>query len=333
MTRFFHDYMAYGLHFHSAIRLPSTLSLGSYVPTGEPDVIISLGKTPAKLPNPIKKKTRKPPSLGAWEIAKDTFLLDVPGVARYLASGGRHITVERYSNDNYKIGVFLTGILTSILLQQRGIITFHASSITTEVGAILFPGASGVGKSSLVASLVNRGYSMLADDLTGVTFDADGRLTVQPAFPCLRLRADTLDMLGWRERAQTCLQEGFEKYRLLVEQTHHTQVPIHSVYLLAIHDLSDITIKRLPIADAFKWLYKHTYQKSIMKGWGHQLKFFRTLETISKTKQAFLVQRPMSPFSLDILADHIDASLRGEPLPAGERHRDGTGRISRGAVG
>ena len=187
----------------------------------------------------------------------------------------------------------------------------------TELGAILFPGASGVGKPSLAAALINRGYSTLTDDLTGVTLDADGRSRRCPPYPCLRLRTDTLDMLGWRERAQTCAREEFEKYRLLVEQTHHTQVPIHAVYVLTTHDLSDITIKRLPIADAFKWLYKYTYQKSIMKEWGRQLKFFRTLETISKTKPAFLVQRPTSPFLLNILADHIDASLRGEPLPAG----------------
>lgn len=311
------DYMMYGLRFRSAIHLPPSLCLGSCAPTGKPDVTVSLGKTPAKLPNLIAKRTRKPASLGRWEANKDSFLMDVPSVARYLVSGGRQVTVEPRTDNNYKIGIFLTGMLTSALLQQRSIITFHAGGIITEAGAILFPGVSGIGKSSLVAALINRGYSMLSDDLTGVTFDADGRLTALISPPYVRLQADTLDMVGWRERPQMGALRGSEKYRLPVEQVNQTQVPIRAVYILTTSDLSDITVERMPIVDTFKWLYKHTYQRDVMKKWGHHFKLFHVLEAMARTKPTFLVRRPIFPFLLDTLADRLDASLCREILPAG----------------
>ena len=317
MTRISSDYMGYGLRFRSAIHLPFTLYLGSCPPTGKPDVIISFGKTPAKLPNPIAKRTRKLASLGRWEADKDFFLMDVPGVARYLVSGGRHVTVEPRSDDNYKIGVFLTGMLTSVLLKQRNITTFHASSIATETGAVLFPGISGSGKSSLVASLINRGYSMLSDDLTGVTLDADGRLTALPAFPCIRLRADMLDILKWPKHEQSREWKEGGKYRLPVESAHRTPIPIHAVYILTNHDQQDIIIKRLSSLDTFRWMDKYLYKKNLMKVYGNQLELFRILETISLTKPTFLVQRPTSRLLIDALTDSIEMDLAGEPLPAG----------------
>ena len=72
------------------------------------------------------------------------------------------------------------------LLQQRGVMTLHASAIETQAGAVLFAGPSGIGKSSLAAALVERGNTMLADDVTGVVLDAAGRPVALSAFPVAR---------------------------------------------------------------------------------------------------------------------------------------------------
>ena len=307
-------YTAYGMIFTSPIPLPFALPSRSL--THEVDFTVSLGKTPERLPNPSRKRTLKPARMGRWEMTKDAFLMDVPGVARYLVTGRDHVRVSLYG-DEYLAGVYLAGTVFNVLLMQRGIILFHASSIMTENGAVLFLGPSGIGKSSILAALLNRSYSILSDDASGIVLDADKRFLVLPAFFCTRLRMDTLKMVGWRVPAQTLMREGTDKHTLPVERFHSTPAPLHSVYILTRKDIPDVRIKRLAIFPAFKWLHKYVYKKYILTGTGHQLKLFGTLEKISKTRPVSLVERPIHPFLFDMLADRISADLRGEPLPAG----------------
>ena len=311
MTRSFRHYGAYGLHIHSPFDLPFPPLPGS--PSGEADVTVSLGKTPAAIPNSITRKWGRKAAC-TWEAAKDTFLMNVPGVAGYLATGGRYVTVDPECDSDRKIGVFLAGRIFVALLQQRGLTTFHASALATEAGAVLFAGPSGIGKSSLLAALLDRGYCMLSDDVTSGTLDAAMRITVLPAFPCMRLPADTLDMVGWRERAQAW--EGLEKSLLPLERFHPTPLPLRAFYILTRNDRQDVGIERLPISHAFTWLLKYTYRKRILYGMGQQRTHFRTL-TASKDVPVSLVERPRHPFLLDMLADRIDADLRGESLPHG----------------
>ena len=311
MTRSFRHYRAYGLRIRSPLDLPFAPLPDS--PSGEADVTVFLGKTPAALPNPITWKRRRKAAL-TWEVAKDTFLMDVPGVAGYLATGGRYVTVDPECGSDRKIGVFLAGRVLVALLQQRGLTTFHASAVASETGAVLFAGPSGIGKSSLLAALLDHGYCMLSDDVTGVTLDADGCPTVLPAFPCTRLPADTLDIMGWRERAQAW--EGIEKSLLPVERFCPTPLPFRAFYILTRSDRQEVGIERLPTSHAFRWLWTYTHRKRILYGMGQQRTHFRTL-TASKDVPVSLVERPRHPFLLDMLADRIDADLRGERLPAG----------------
>ena len=326
MTRSFRHYRAYGLLVRSSIDLPFPPLPGS--PSGEADVTVSLGKTPASLPNPITRKRGRKAAYN-WEAAKDTFLMNVPGVAGYLATGGRYVTVDPECDSDPRLGLFLAGRVLVALLQQRGLSTFHASAIATETGAILFAGPSGIGKSSLLAALLNRGYLMLSDDVTGVTLEVDGRPTVLPAFPCTRLRTDTQEMVGCQERAQAW--EGLEKSLLPVEGFHPTPLPLHAFYILMRNDRQDIGIKRLPIAHTFTWLLKYTYRKRILYGMGQQRTHFRTL-TASNDVPVSLVERPRHPFLLDMLADRIDTDLRGERLPAGNDAAAGQA-VSRSVAG
>ena len=46
---------------------------------------------------------------------------------------------------------------------------------------MLFAGDPGAGKSTLLGALVERGYALLSDDVTGVEATADGRFSVNGA--------------------------------------------------------------------------------------------------------------------------------------------------------
>lgn len=315
MTRSSRDYKAYGLHIRSSINLPFAPLPGS--PTGEPDVRISFGKTPAAIPSPVTERGPKSDHLHGWKASEGNFLINVPGLARYHVTGGHDVMISPYGGSDHDIGVFLIGRVFAALLQQQGLTTFHTSAIATETGAVLFMGTSGIGKSSLLAALLNYGYPLVADDMTGVTRDAAGRLTVVPAFPCISLREDTLDMVGWRERAQMSVREGSEKHWLSVERFRPSPIPLHAIYILRRSYRQDVRIERLPTSHTFKWLYKYSYRKQLLYGLRQMGTHFRTLTAISREIPVSLVERPAHPFLLDVLADRIDADLRGESLPHG----------------
>ena len=104
MSRLLRDYRAYGLWVRSPIPLPFVPV--PVPPTGEPDVTVRIGATPEALPAPADK-------CGLWEAAPGAFLMDVPGVARYLVTDGRDLLVEPHGGSDHGAGVFLTGLMFS----------------------------------------------------------------------------------------------------------------------------------------------------------------------------------------------------------------------------
>ena len=302
MSRPPRDYGAYGLRVRSPFAVaPCTTPLAG-PPGGEPDVTVRIGTTPAALPAPVDK--------GAfWEAAPGACLITVPGCARFLITGGRDVLVEPRGGNDHDVGVQLTPLVFTTVLQQRGVITFHACAVETGAGAVLFAGRSGSGKSSLLAALVERGYAMLADDAAGVAPASNGRPVALPALPRLKLWADTLDALAWRGRARGKVREEMEKYLVPEERFRNEPQVVRAVCILESRRQEGIEVEALPVAAAFRQLWAHTYYKRRLHGLGQQPAHFRTLTAMVERLPIMKVTRPAHPFLLDALADRIEKTL------------------------
>ncbi len=301
MSRPLHRYAAYGLRVQSPIALP--FAPASSTPDHEPDVTIRVGAAPPALPAPMDKR-------GHWESAPGAFLLNVDGVARYLVTAGRDILVEPRGGGDRDMGVFLAGSVFAALLQQRGVVTFHASAIETGSGAVLFLGRSGDGKSSLLAAMVQRGHAMLADDVAGVVLDRGGRPTALSAFPCARLWADALDELGWQAPTRGRVREGLEKYLAPVERFRATPLAVRAAYMLTPSPGSGIEVEPCTRPAAFERLSsRYTYRKRYLSGLGQRPAHFRAVTAMAKQVPVFRVKRPVHPVQINALADEIERSL------------------------
>ena len=303
MSRRTYDYTAYGLHVRSPFTLPFIPLSG--LPHREPDVTIRIGAAPASLPTPADRH-------GLWESAPGAFLLDVPGIARYLVTDGRDILVEPRGGSDREACVFLTGPVFAALLQQRGIVTFHAGAIGTGAGAVLFAGRPGTGKSSLIAALVERGYAMLADDVAGVVLDGGGRPVALPAFPGLRLWANVLAELAWPEQALERVRPELEKYLAPVERFHPTPLAVRAVCRLSFREEDGIEIETLPAADGWRWLLKSAYHGSFLHRLGQSPTHFRIVAGLARQAPVMRVAMPLRrpPFRIDALADRVEEHLR-----------------------
>ncbi len=290
------DYTAYGLSVRSPIPLPFT----PVHRAGQPDVTVRIGATPAALPSPVVKQRFR-------EAAPGAFLLTVDGVARFLVMNGWDILVEPCGENDHDLGVFLTGSVFAALLQQRGVVTLHASAVKTEAGAVLFMGRPETGKSSLLGAFVRRGCAMLADDVTGVVPDAAGRAVVLPAFPSMKLWADTLQALAWQGQGR--VRPDMEKYIVPIERFHAAPLAARAVFVLEVHDRDGIEVRPVQADDTIRWYWRFIYRKGVMRGLGQRPTFFRTIAAMARHVPVVRVARPAHPFRLDEMADRIDEYL------------------------
>ena len=300
------DYAAYGLRIRSGIVLP----FAAASPAGEPDLDIRIGRAPAALAAPrFSRRT--------WEAASGRFLMHVEGVARYFVREGREITVEPAGDDAGARNAFLLGSVLAACLKQRGILTLHASAIATDAGAVLFAGRSGIGKSTLLAALVERGYPMLADDVTGIVPDGGGPPLALPAFPCVRLWSDAVEVLGWQGRTRERVREGMEKYQAPVACFRDAPLPVRAVVVLARHNRDGIEVETAPPVTAFERLARHVYRKRYARGLGQEREQFRVLAALARQVPVVQVRRPRGGASVARVADRIEGCLReGWPPPA-----------------
>ena len=300
MSRQVHHCSAYGLHIRSEIPLP----FGSAAREAEPDVTIRVGATPEALAPSADR-------FGAWQTMPGVYLLGVKGVARYLVTGGREIVVQPTGgSEATKLQDYLVGSVLAACLQQRGVATFHASAIATGAGAVLFAGRSGSGKSTLLAALLDHGYPMLADDVTGVVLDSGGRPTALAAFPRVRLCADAVDKLGWQ--ARTRAPAGVDKRPFAPIESFRTEpLAVAAIFVLSPHTGAELEITPAPLAQAFWRLLQHTYRiKSLVGLKERRGQHFRTVEALARRVPVTCIRRPVHPFLPDRLGDEIERRLR-----------------------
>ncbi|MYD86899.1 MAG: hypothetical protein F4130_12680 [Acidobacteria bacterium] len=305
MTLPVRHHRAYGLCIRSEIEVP----FAAEAPRGKPDLTI---RTAAALPALEESSHGR----GGWRFAPDRVLLDVDGVARYLVRNrGREIVVAPSNGTDDQVGAFLCGPVLGACLQQRGYLTLHASAVETEAGAVLFAGPRGIGKSTLLAALLDRGYRMLADDVSAIVVRAGGRPEVLGAFPHVRLWADVLDRLRWNGQARALaeVRGARRKWWLPVERFREAPLAVRAVCVLSAHDRDSIEMRPAPVSTAFASLVRHTYRPRLVRALGLERPRFRMVEAVVRRARVVLVRRPPEAFRLDALADRIVEFLEETP--------------------
>lgn len=149
-------YRGYGLTIDSTFAIPGAVPVGPGV--GQPEIVISAGDTAI---GPVDL------ALGPYQRSGDALLLDVPGVARYLARSAGQMVIEPYPGARAEdVSALLVATGLPMLLWMRGGIVLHAAGLIMPgaTRAIALAGPSGIGKSSLAHRLLASGARLLGDD-------------------------------------------------------------------------------------------------------------------------------------------------------------------------
>lgn len=271
-----------------------------------PDVIIEFGDTPEKLAKPKIKGVR-------YQSAPGEFLLRVDGVASYYIQEGRRITIQPEPGvQEESILIFLMGSAIGALLHQRKILVLHAGAIAVKNQSVIFAGHSGIGKSTLAAGFHQRGYPFLADDVCAIAV-TDGKPTVIPGFPRLKLWADVLKKLDTDKNQLQSIRwtQGMEKYFLPVAPGHDQPVPLTSVFILrSSNNKKIIEIETLQKSEKINPLITNTYRMRFLEGLGGKIDHFQQCAAVAAKTSVYRVVRPSTGFLLEELMNKLEEKFQ-----------------------
>jgi hypothetical protein len=270
-----------------------------------PAVEVSLGPVPGTLTDPEAQSFLIDASPGKY-------LLRVPGVARYLVSGGRSIRIDPVpGTDLDSVRFFLLEAAFGALLQQRNLMPLHASAVDTPRGAVLFAGPSSVGKSSLAAALLGRGYPIIADEICAVTQN-EAKILALPALPRLLLWRDVIDELGLWASGVRKARLNLDKYHVPVPSAGFAtrSSPIHTVYLLELTNSPHCAVLPLSGVASVKALTSAGFRRSLLLEDQAVQGFIRATAAIASGARVCRLVRPDKGGSLKEITDLVEEDLR-----------------------
>ncbi|HVH80875.1 MAG TPA: hypothetical protein VM782_15875 [Stellaceae bacterium] len=229
-----------------------------------------------------------------WQLAGERFLLRIPGIARFLLTGGQQIAFQTEGDTPREdIAIFLVGTAFGILLHQRRHVALHAGAVEVCGKAVLFCGPSGAGKSTLTAALVQRGYKLVTDDFCGIDLADVPR--VQPDGRQLKLWAQAIEALGFSAGRGEPVRRRIEKY--YVEPGHSAvgdALPIGAVYVLRdARPPYKAGIEQPSAVDAALLVRRNAYRPLLVTRMGQQADYFAAATAIAAAAGVFHLTRDL----------------------------------------
>jgi hypothetical protein len=265
----------------------------------EPDIRIDLGTVPE---GRADWSTFSP----LIHLAPDGVHLAIPRVASYWVEGGRRVIVEpRLPREAPAIRLFLLGTVLAILCYQRGLVPLHASAVEVPGGALLVSGRSGLGKSTLAATLVARGHRLIADDVCVLDIDAGDEPLIRPVLPRLKLWQDAAQAMAIPTDGLEQVRDEALKFSLPVEESRFRSGPVRAAHIVLLQSRSS-PISATPLAPlAAIERGQLFYRRRLAEALGGRALLFRARIALGRSVPITEVSRPDDLAALPALADRV----------------------------
>ncbi len=207
---------------------------------------------------------------GFWECSMfqdDSAHICCKGHFEFLVSGDGRLVRWRKLRDvsDEVLLTYLVGQVLSFCLLTRGIEPLHATAVVVGGEAIAFLGSSGAGKSTLAAAFVQKGYSLLTDDVLVLQHEGN-KLLAHPSLPRLKLTPETADALLSGRRSIPMNSLTSKMIFALSSQGHvGCMVPLRVLYVLPKRNSKrKIGVKTLSGRASFLPLIANTFNDSVL---------------------------------------------------------------------
>ncbi|MBN2813715.1 MAG: hypothetical protein JXQ80_06525 [Bacteroidales bacterium] len=283
-----YSYRAYGLSIASQIPVTGF----EPAPVAEPDVVIRVGEVPENLGNMVNQTA-------FYQSTANEFLLTTTKVGNIYIVNGKEIVVQPAvdPSDN-NLSTYIVGMAFGAVMHQRRLLPLHASTVIYKDKCLMFAGRSGAGKTTIAAALIADGATLVADDISVVDF-ANETPAIRPAFPTLKIWADSLQHVGIETKGLTPVQNESQKYYLPVNSFSNRLTAIHQVFILLPQNNPGIEIKKLTGVDKFQALKKYTYLFRGIPHTGLEQNHFVLVNQLAQRVPVDMLMRPVGAINTE----------------------------------
>jgi hypothetical protein len=302
-------YEAYGLTITSDIELPE-LTISEAAGAGS-DICINIAS-----PIAIPEAHGKPEYIALGETPALLYLADR---GRFRVSNGNRIEFDPEPNVDAKtLRLFLLGPALSLILHQRDFLVLHASGVCFAGSGVApiaaaFLGDSGEGKSTMAATLYERGHRAMADDIIPVpdplAVGTPDRMPVVPSgFPMFKLWPPSVEALYEETTGIPLLLPNSPEYprreKRADREFERTAVPLGAVFVLETGP--EIRCERLTAHAALMALIRNSYWVAELPP-DQRERHFRQCSALVARVAVFRLQRPRDLSRLPEVAACVEA--------------------------
>lgn len=243
---------------------------------------------------------------GPHSQARPGHLLSVmPGIGRFSARNGELIEFAPDDHaDRGSIMLLLNGTARGALIHQRGELPLHACTLVPPGSeqAVAICGPSGAGKSTLGAELSRRGWTLVADDTTRVTWKGD-HVVAWPSRDSIKLWKDACEMAGIDIAALERVANGLDKYYVRVAARDR---PIRLGTIVELAAAGDVPA--LTAGDKMALVTRNTYRPAQILPLGTQREHVRIVAQTAASCAMFRLPGERA-LSVAALADALERAL------------------------
>jgi hypothetical protein len=201
-----------------------------------------------------------------WQVSQNEFAMQIDGVGDFYVMDGKYVEFSPFMGaDPEWVRLHLNGRVMVVLLHQRKILNFHASSFIHDDRGIMLLGETGTGKSSLTASFTMEGAGFLSDDLTPVIFKKSTPYLL-PISGSIKIRENTAGQLNINRNKLIAAESGTGKHYLHVNHAGVQEYILNNILKIEIGNNDTTEFYKLQHAEKFSLLRSEICSWEILAG-------------------------------------------------------------------
>jgi hypothetical protein len=298
-----YKYWGFGLKIASVMEFPELLVYDFDIP----DVEYIIGKAPES----IDGTTISAKSF-SYIINDRELLFTVKNVARYYATDGFQIIIEPFEpmQDSRNVRLYVLATVMAAILLHRNSLPVHASAIKQGESLVLITGDSRAGKSTTLAGLHRKGYTIFSDDVVVLQKEAFS-VSAAASYPMIKLWDDTLEKMNdaqFEDRSFR-IRQNMDKYGFFFhDYFDRNRYPVKKVFVLKIQDIPDPKHRSLRGKDAFEALVRQVYRPMLLQSNDLKRLCFLMVSDIVRNGSVIEICRPLE-CDAHLLIDYVKSLL------------------------
>lgn len=226
-------------------------------------------------------------------------LFDIPNIGLFYFVDEQKLIVQLATdcNINQAAPYIYSNILT-VFLQKRNLFTIHASGIVVDNALVLFSGISGIGKSTLVGQLFQKGYPLFCDDRCVFYWkESSQSFYAKPSMPTIRLMKDAIEQLpntDWlkngRDASYKVDKIEFDIKKNIVKKEQKIQ---HLYIIRNIQKDGVLFINPIQGNQKMTLLKQQSFKHQFINHLGRQKEHFLFLTKVIQSLPISVIQRPV----------------------------------------